>query len=179
MIFDRAFELVVGAEGGYTADPIDNGNWTGGKRGVGELMGTKYGVAANTYGDMLKKQGKTIKGLTLNDAKEIYKRDFWDKCQCDKLHNLIRYPLFSCAVNCGAKQASKFIQRASLGAVDDGNIGSKSITAINANTPKLILERFFKNWSDYYDQIVAKNPAQAKFINGWKNRIKEVQKHNI
>ena len=30
MNFDKAFELVIGAEGGYTKDPNDRGNWTGG-----------------------------------------------------------------------------------------------------------------------------------------------------
>lgn len=29
MKFEKAFDLVIGAEGGFTKDPVDNGNWTG------------------------------------------------------------------------------------------------------------------------------------------------------
>lgn len=177
MDFKKAFDLVVGAEGGFTNDPVDNGNWTGGKRGVGELMGTKFGIAANTYGKALATQGKTIKDLTLDDARAIYKRDYWDKCQCDKLHDMLRYPLFSCAVNCGVKQASKFFQRAVF-ATDDGIIGAKTIGYSTHCTPSVILQRFYNSWEEYYDAIVAKNPAQARFLKGWKNRIAEVKKNN-
>jgi len=43
MNFDLAFDRVIGHEGGYTDDPRDRGNWTGGATGRGELKGTKYG----------------------------------------------------------------------------------------------------------------------------------------
>ena len=36
-------------EGGYSANPKDPGNWTGGKVGVGKLLGTKSGIAAASY----------------------------------------------------------------------------------------------------------------------------------
>ena len=82
MNFDKAFMCVVGAEGGFSNDPKDRGNWTGGKVGSGILMGTKFGIAANTYGNKLKSQNMTIKNLTVDDAKQIYKRDWWDKLRC-------------------------------------------------------------------------------------------------
>ena len=65
-------------EGGFTIARNDPGNWTGGKVGKGKLLGTKYGIAANTYGVELLRQGKTIKGLTIPDAEAIAKRDYWD-----------------------------------------------------------------------------------------------------
>ena len=46
--FDEVFARLIGHEGGYSADPKDPGNWTGGRPGVGKLLGTKYGIAANT-----------------------------------------------------------------------------------------------------------------------------------
>lgn len=65
-------------EGGFSNDRQDPGNWTGGKVGKGKFMGTKYGIAANTYGLALAKQGRTIKSLTVAEAEAIYKRDYWD-----------------------------------------------------------------------------------------------------
>ncbi|RYC28946.1 hypothetical protein D3273_26555 [Lichenibacterium minor] len=36
-------------EGGSSVDPRDPGNWTGGKRGRGKLVGTKYGIPASSH----------------------------------------------------------------------------------------------------------------------------------
>ncbi len=36
-------------EGGLSLDPKDPGNWTGGKVGLGKLLGTKYGIAAASH----------------------------------------------------------------------------------------------------------------------------------
>ena len=77
MNFDQAFDRLNGHEGAFSDDPKDPGNWTGGRVNVGELKGTKYGIAANTYGDL------DIKSLTLDDAKKIYYRDWWLKAGAD------------------------------------------------------------------------------------------------
>lgn len=63
--------------GGWTNIRSDPGNWTGGKVGVGELKGTKYGIAANTYPHL------DIKNLTLAEADAIYVRDYWPKAWGD------------------------------------------------------------------------------------------------
>ena len=70
MNFDEAFKTVIGHEGGFTQNPKDTGNWTLGKVGAGINKGTKYGIAANTY------PNEDIKNLTLERAKQLYKRDF-------------------------------------------------------------------------------------------------------
>jgi hypothetical protein len=46
---DRILEGPIAHEGGYSNDPDDPGNWTGGKVGVGRLLGTKFGIAAKGY----------------------------------------------------------------------------------------------------------------------------------
>lgn len=63
--------------GGWTINPSDTGNWTGGKKGVGELKGTKFGIAANTYPNL------DIKNLTREAADIIYIRDYWPKAWGD------------------------------------------------------------------------------------------------
>lgn len=65
------------ASGGWTNNPSDPGNWTGGKKGVGQLKGTKWGIAANTYPNL------DIKNLTRQQADEIYARDYWPKSYGD------------------------------------------------------------------------------------------------
>ena len=63
--FDRAFRFLIGEEGGYSADPHDPG---------GE---TKFGISKRAYPQL------DIKSLTLDQAKAIYRRDYWDRLQLD------------------------------------------------------------------------------------------------
>ncbi|MDH1334083.1 hypothetical protein N5D77_07565 [Comamonas thiooxydans] len=70
MDFDKAFDRLIGHEGKFTNNPKDDGNWTGGKQDRGELKGTKFGIAANTYPHL------DIKSLTIEQAKAIYREDF-------------------------------------------------------------------------------------------------------
>lgn len=178
MTFDDAFELVVGAEGNFTDNPRDNGNWTGGKRDCGQLLGTKYGISAKSYGERFLKQGKKIKDITLADAKYIYKIDFWGALCCDLVPSIHRYPLFSCAVNCGANKAIKYYQE-SLGVKIDGMIGPVTVrAAIESPDKEMVLERFLARWALHYDNLVARYPKQGVFLNGWKRRIQEVAKNN-
>lgn len=133
MTFDQAFDRIIGHEGGYSDDPRDLGNWTGGKVGVGELKGTKYGIAAHSYPYL------DIKNLTLEQAKEIYKRDFWDIL--DDAHPAIKFQLFDAAVNHGHGNAIRFLQRA-VKVADDGIWGKRSQAALDAMEHNDVLMRF-------------------------------------
>ena len=134
MNFDQAFAKVIGHEGGYTNDSRDRGNWTTGAIGQGELKGTKYGVSAMAYPDL------DIKNLTVDQAKEIYRRDYWNKLQLDQLPDAVRFDLFDAAINSGIGNAAKFLQRAA-GVTADGAIGPKTIAAANAMDPAKLDKR--------------------------------------
>lgn len=71
--FDAALDFTLKWEGGFSLDPADSGNWTGGAINSGELKGTKYGISAAAYPWMADK----IKDLTVGEAAEIYRRDYW------------------------------------------------------------------------------------------------------
>lgn len=81
--FDDAFDAVVGVEGGYVNNPADPG---------GE---TKYGISKRSYPTL------DIANLTLDDAKAIYKRDYWDPLNLDNELYPIALLLFDAAVNQG------------------------------------------------------------------------------
>jgi len=77
--WQRSREFVRRWEGGYTDDPNDHGNWTGGRQGQGELKGTKYGISAASYPHL------DIRNLTMQQADDIYFRDYWQTSGADKL----------------------------------------------------------------------------------------------
>lgn len=155
--FDKSFARLINSEGGFSNNPADDGNWTGGKQGLGELKGTKYGIAASSYPYL------DIENLTLDDAKAIYKRDFWDIL--GDADGAIKYQLFDAAVNHGRGNAIRFLQRAA-GVADDGDWGQHSQEALDKMEKNDILLRFlayrFKFWAslEKFDT----------FGRGWVNR---------
>ena len=94
MSFDKAFQITVGVEGGYVNDPADPG---------GE---TRYGISKRAHPDV------DIKSLTLDQAKDIYRRDYWQPASCDRMPERIGHLVFDCAVHHGVKTAIKLLQRA-------------------------------------------------------------------
>lgn len=121
-IFDVLIERILDHEGGFTKNPLDRGNWTSGKVGVGQLKGTKFGISAMTYPNL------DIEGLTWEEAKFIYKRDFWDVLKADRFHDGTAYQLLDFAVNSGIPNTIKSFQRA-IGVKGDGVFGPMSLAA--------------------------------------------------
>ena len=158
--FNRAFENVIGVEGGFSDDAKDPGNWTGGKEGNGKLNGTKYGVSAASYPSL------DIQSITLDDAKAIYHRDFWQVINGDAFPFSISNALFDCAINSGCASAAKLLQR-SLGVVSDGKIGKLTIAAAQAKDPTELLIDFLTARAVFYARL-AKFELYGK---GWMKRL--------
>ena len=106
MSFDQAFALTVSpsVEGGYACTSSDPGNWSGGSIGVGELLGTQYGIsaaflyslpAADPYAR------HAPRSLTLSNCAAIYRTHYWDLVQGDDLPASVAGLLFDAAVNQG------------------------------------------------------------------------------
>lgn len=158
--FNTAFDRLIGHEGGFSDDPKDPGNWTGGRVNVGELKGTKFGIAANTYGDL------DIKNLTLEDAKAIYLRDWWLKAGADQLDPAIVYQMWDFSVNAGMESAKRALQRA-VGVADDGSIGPLTIRAVRAMDKNDVLLRFNAQRLRYYTAL----STWATYGKSWTNRV--------
>ena len=108
--FDVAVELILVHEGGYVDHPSDPGGRT------------NYGISQRAYPDL------NIKELTRDDAIEIYRRDYWVRCQCDKMPGGIALSVFDFAVNAGVTRAIRTLQYV-LGVAVDGVIGPKTLAA--------------------------------------------------
>ncbi len=127
-----AISRVIQREGGYVNDPDDIG---------GE---TKFGISKKAYPKL------DIANLTEAEAARIYKRDYWDRINADKLPASIREMAFDAAVNQGVAWTRKALQ--------DSN-----------NDPQTFLQLRAQRYQD----IAAANPSQEKFLQGWLNRLGE------
>ena len=144
------FEIAIGPvlenEGGYVNNPNDPG---------GE---TKYGISKRQY------PGLDIKNLSLEDAKGIYRKDYW---QFDEIEDqTIADKLLDMAVNMGVGTAVRLLQSA-LNLPADGVFGPKTKVAVNGNPPEKTLQllRFYA--VVHYLDLISKNAKLAKFKRGW------------
>lgn len=147
--FDRAFDLVIGAEGRLSMDPRDRGNWTGGEVNAGELKGTKFGISARSYPAL------DIAALTVDQAKAIALADFWQKHHCDQMPWPVSAIVFDGAFNQGSVGAEAL--QDALGVKADGVIGPITLDALakadTAQTATLTLTfraKAYVSDSDYW-----------------------------
>lgn len=161
MNFDQAFQRLIGHEGGFQNDPNDRGNWTGGKKGAGQLKGTKYGISAMTY------PGEDIANLTLERAKQLYQRDFWGASGADLVPEALKFDVFDTAVNSSPKRAVQFLQRA-VGEVDDGILGPRTTLAVTTMAPARLFARFNGQRLDFLND---NHDQWARYGRGWAQRI--------
>ena len=146
--FDDIIEITLEHEGGYVHDPTDLG---------GE---TNYGIAKRFYPDV------DIKNLTKEQAKDIYKRDYWDKNKVDDLSDGLKHIFFDMCVNQGRGTAVKILQRAING--KGGNL------TVDGAKYKPSLERVRCYRLKHYYDLVNKKPEQERFLFGWYRRALEV-----
>jgi lysozyme family protein len=168
--FASAIAVVLHHEGGYVCDPDDPGG------------ATKYGVTAASLGTWLglgrDATCAEVQALTVDEAKEFYRRRFWNRGQYGFLHDQrIATKLFDAAVNMGPSQAHRIFQRA-LGDVEwpvtvDGVIGPATIAAANRAPADSLLITFAEQLADFYRALAADKPVLAKFLGGWLKRAKD------
>ncbi len=116
---------------------------------MGVCTGTRYGISAAAYPTL------DIKGLTLDAAKAIYRRDYWDRIAGDKLPPPVAFVTFDASVNNGVSRAVRLLQVA-LGAYQDGVIGPATLAAVAKVAPMQLVS-----------EIVAQRILFMSKLNTW------------
>jgi lysozyme family protein len=94
---------------------------------------------------------------------------YWFAVRADDLPPALRYPLFDAAVNSGAGQAARWLQRA-LGVADDGDIGPATIEAANKTAIGNVLLSMLAQRLRFMTRL-SNWPA---FSAGWARRIADL-----
>lgn len=153
--FYKEIDKVLQKEGGYVNDPNDKG---------GE---TNFGISKRSFPNI------DIKNLTADKAREIYKKNYWDKIKGDEIESqIIAGEVFDMAVNAGIRTSSKMAQ-AIIGTLADGIIGSKTLEVLNGVDDEKFVLAFKLARVARYTNIANNNPTQRKFLRGWINRALE------
>lgn len=168
--FEHAYRIGRDNEGGYVNIPSDKGgetycgisrvNWPNWK-GWPIIDGYKDGMTI--------KRGTIYKGDAMLESlvKQFYFTNFWKRIHGDIIDSqAIATYMYDWTLTSGG--AIKKIQ-ASIGVDADGSFGNKSVEALNAKGEQwLAVIRDLR--VKYYEDIVARTPAQSVNLKGWLSR---------
>lgn len=148
-------------EGGFVNDPSDSGG------------ATNKGVTLSTFRSFYG-SNKTVEDLNkLSDTQwlHIFLNGYWNKCQASNINNQSIANIFvDWAWGSGPVTAIKQVQKI-VGTDVDGIVGQKTLDAINKKDPQTLFNAIKKARIEFVENLVKQRPKDAKFLQGWKNRI--------
>ncbi len=153
--FDPAVTKTLLFEGGQTNDPKDPGGLT------------RFGIAQKFHPDI------NVATLTLEEAKDIYKKEYWSPLSADVIQSqAVAEMLFDAAVNIGVKTTANLIQTI-LGVPCVGVMDVTTLNSLNACTEQEFAAAFTLAKIARYVSLCLKEPVKKKFFFGWVKRALE------
>jgi lysozyme family protein len=129
---------------------------------------TRFGISQKAHPNV------DIEKLTLIEAEEIYRNEYWRKIRGDEIRDdEVASKLLDMAVNMGSHQAVVLCQRAlnvlalHQALKEDGLLGRMTLAALNAADPQLLLVVVRSFCEEFYRHIAAVNPDYHKYLHGW------------
>lgn len=159
--FEGALAVTLKFEGGYSNDPRDPG---------GE---TNRGITKRVYENWLrlnKKPIRSVKDITEREVHDIYRVQYWNLINGDKLPDGVALVVFDFAVNSGATRAIKTLQEV-LGIKEDGDAGAVTLSAISDKDPVDIIEGVSAKRLAFMRRL----SGWAHFGRGWQRRVDAVR----
>lgn len=154
--FNRCVDVVFKNEGILSDDLNDPGGLT------------KYGISHAAYPHL------DVKNLTIDEAKEIYHKDYWLPVRGDEIEDEnIALQIFDFAVNAGVKRSIMTAQRL-CGVYVDGFMGPYTIGQIN-EMGHCFITRFIFARKEYYNYLAKIKPQMNKYLNGWLSRVERTK----
>ena len=168
---EAMIEDVIRREGGFVDHPADRGGPT--KFGITQAaLSRQLGHAATRV---------DVEALTLDQARQIYRRDYYYGPRIDRLPARLQPFVFDSAVNHGPRRAIGFVQQvcnqAGFGQLAvDGVCGPNTLRAAHDAAFAMkdwLLAALVEERRSFYQATVAADPSQAVFLQGWLNRLVE------
>lgn len=176
--FEVAVAFVLENEGGFNDSPNDRGGATN--------FGISLRLLRDIPGNRLRKYGifddlsyvEAVKALTIDQAKNLYRGEFWDEAPFEKLSSqLIANYVFDCCVQHGMSQGILILQHALWAAYRDhtivkadGKLGDLTLLAESQADDKLMLSCLIACRDGFIRICAALRMENKEFFDGWINR---------
>ncbi len=177
--FERSIAFSLKWEGGrnfniVNGKPVVKGaamNDSGGATAYGIIIPTlqaAYSAGVVAHQDICK--------LTQEEAREIYRVNFWERYGWGQLE----WPACLCCLDCSINHGgfASILQRAAIdcgqSVIVDGKFGPKTFAALKACDPVKLAGAIYRQRKRYYEKIVANKPHQRVFLKGWLRRADEM-----
>lgn len=153
--------ITLDFEGGYSNDVGDPGG------------PTKYGITIHDVRMYLDPHAtaETVKMLTIGQAKEIYRKHYWEPIHGDDLPEGVDLAVFDYGVNSGVRRVAKVVQKL-VGTPADGIIGPHTLAAIGDQEPAELIERICDERLDFLEGL----RTWHYFGKGWGRRVRAIKK---
>ncbi|MEG0890119.1 MAG: putative peptidoglycan-binding domain-containing protein, partial [Bacteroides sp.] len=102
------------------------------------------------------------------------KPHYWDRWKADQIKSQSIANILVDWVWASGIHGIKIPQQI-LGVSVDGNVGPKTIAALNARDPKALFAQIKQARINFIEDICRKRPANKKFRKGWLNRLNAIQ----
>lgn len=184
--FSDAHQFTARWEGGLSDHPADRGGLTA----YGASIAFVQGIAGTQAGrDFLQQIGidlpvtrQRMRHITAEQARAMFRHEFWDALKLDDLPFRQAALLYDAAVNSGPAQAVRLSQRGYNRCVThgvklavDGVLGPMTRKALQTDTDAVI-QAIIQARRDFYENLAESRPDQRVFLKGWLNRADALEK---
>lgn len=170
-------------EGGFVNDPADAGGAT--NKGITIGAFRQYFGAQATV--------EQLKAITNEQWMHIFRAVYWNRWRADEIRSQAVANILVDWVWGSGAWGVKIPQRV-LGVTVDGQVGAKTIAAVNAANPRELFDKIYRARVDYLNDIVASSITKyeakigrkatetelmkhtnKRFLKGWLNRLNDLK----
>ena len=151
-------------EGGYVNHPLDKGG------------PTNMGITFNTFRHFHPHAVvDDLKNMTEDQWLGLFVEGYWDPWLADDIRNQsVANILVDWGWASGVRTAIRQAQRL-LGVKVDGVVGRETLAAINNTNQQELFNDIKAARLRFVEAIIERDPSQAIFRNGWRNRIEDIR----
>lgn len=161
---NKLIPFILRWEGGFVNDPDDLGGATNKGITIGSFITyrQKNGLKRPTVEDL-----RNISDLEWSD---VFKTQYWDRWKADQIKSQSVANILVDWVWASGKYGIEIPQKV-VDVTVDGIVGSKTLEVVNKQDPKELFNAIKAERIYFIERIVKSRPANAKFRQGWLNRI--------
>lgn len=161
--FNESVEIILECEGGF----VNNINDPGGM--------TNHGITRRVYEQYIGGyvNENEMRNMPIDDAKKIYKLNYWNLVKGDHLPSGVDLCVFDFAVNAGVNRSVKTMQM-NIGTKEDGIVGVNTLGMINSLSDDEII-KLINDICDDREIFYRSLKTFEVFGKGWMNRLNKIK----